>query len=58
MKYVCVIGGVLGLILGAIAGYIQTETERNETHAYSPESYTNTLAYNPKVLSIEVIGNE
>lgn len=57
MKYGCIIGGVLGLICGAIAGYIQTE-EGNEMHMISAKSDMNEFVDNPNVLSIEVICNE
>lgn len=58
MKYGCIIGGVIGLIFGAVAGYIQTDDEKNEIRAISARSDTNGLVDNPKVQSIEVVSNE
>lgn len=58
MKWVCIIGGIFGLICGAVAGYIQTENEGNETRMISAKSDTNGLVDNPKVLSIDVASNE
>lgn len=59
MKYGFTIGGILGLILGAVVGYVQTEAERNETRMLSATKSTlNELIDNPNVNSISVIGNE
>lgn len=58
MKYGCIVGGIIGLILGGIAGYIQTENERNETRMISAISDTNELTIHPKVLSIDVMSND
>lgn len=57
MTYGCVIGGIIGLILGAVAGYVQTENERNETHMFPANYEVNGFATNPNVISIEVISN-
>lgn len=58
IKYGCAIGGVLGLMLGAIACYFQIESESNEVRMISAKPDTNGLVINPQVLSIEVISNE
>lgn len=58
MRWVCCIGGVLGLIWGGVAGYLQSENEGNATHLVSAKSDINGLVDNPKVNSIEVVSNE
>lgn len=60
MKFVCLVGGVLGLVFGGIAGYVQSEGDGNETRIISAKSDTNGLVNsidNPKVQSIEVMSN-
>lgn len=56
MKYGCTFLGVLGLIFGGVAGYMQMDNEENETRSMSASS--EAALTNPKVQSIEVISNE
>lgn len=56
LKYGGIIGGIAGLVFGAVAGYMQTDEEQPIIFPTSAGSQTNLTK--PKVRSIEVINNE